>query len=319
MKIKQHLDDKYLSKIENVSFDPIFILGQHRSGTSILYKMLSETGQFNILTAYHVYYYDELLHIHENNLDEKKKEELDKLFISKGIITRKTDNVKVNADYAYEYMYIFLKNNYPFWVTNKNKWLLDELCKKLKYISKNKHPILLKNPHDFTNFIYLKKIYPNAKFIFIHRHPVQIINSTMRLWHTNLENKNEYLAIFSKKYDQIFKNPLYLSAMRFYYTSNFPIGSLETIYRSTKATKIYLKNINQLSNKDYISIKYEDLCKKPNKTISEIMKLLHLEVNKDFSNQIRQRNLDLLHNVKFFKTFINKKMKSYIEYFSYIV
>lgn len=319
MKEETYIDDKYINKLNNITFDPVFILGLHRSGTSILYKMLGQTNQFNILTAYHILNYDELLYIHENNLEKKKTDEINNLFISKGITNRKTDNMEVTANYAHEYMYVFLKRNYPWKINLKNKHLFDELCKKLKYISDKNYYVLLKNPHDFSNFIYIKKLYPNAKFIFIHRNPIHVISSVMRLWHTNLKNKNEYLALFSKKYDQLFNNPFYLFLTRFYYTSHFPIGTLETIYASSKETKYYLKNIKYLSENDYISIKYEDLCKKPNKTISDVMNFLHLESNKDFGSEIKPRNLDLIPEVRFFSKFIFKKMKSYFEYCDYLI
>ncbi len=47
MKTKKILDDEYIKLVEDASFEPIFIMGLHRSGTSILYKMLGETGNFN--------------------------------------------------------------------------------------------------------------------------------------------------------------------------------------------------------------------------------------------------------------------------------
>lgn len=37
---------------------PVFILGLHRSGTTILYEMLASTGAFDVLTAWHVIEFD---------------------------------------------------------------------------------------------------------------------------------------------------------------------------------------------------------------------------------------------------------------------
>ena len=39
---------------------PVFILGLPRSGTTLLYQMLEASGCFNILTARHVIFFDEL-------------------------------------------------------------------------------------------------------------------------------------------------------------------------------------------------------------------------------------------------------------------
>ncbi|MBU1941907.1 MAG: sulfotransferase, partial [Candidatus Thermoplasmatota archaeon] len=60
-------DAQYTTKYENLSFAPVFIMGIQRSGTSILYKILSETQSFNIITAYHLIKYPELIHLHETN------------------------------------------------------------------------------------------------------------------------------------------------------------------------------------------------------------------------------------------------------------
>ena len=43
MNTDENLDKKHLEKLENIEFQPVFILGLHRSGTSILYKILIAT------------------------------------------------------------------------------------------------------------------------------------------------------------------------------------------------------------------------------------------------------------------------------------
>ena len=39
---------------------PVFILGLHRSGTTLLYEMLAETGYWNCVWAWHVIRVDDL-------------------------------------------------------------------------------------------------------------------------------------------------------------------------------------------------------------------------------------------------------------------
>ena len=72
------IENKYLDRLDNVSFQPIFVLGFHRSGTSILYKVLESTKCFNIITAYHVIKYDQLLYNRMENKEEIIKQELNK-------------------------------------------------------------------------------------------------------------------------------------------------------------------------------------------------------------------------------------------------
>ncbi|MBE3121464.1 MAG: hypothetical protein IMZ43_08250 [Thermoplasmata archaeon] len=46
-------DNEFIQELQQVTFQPVFIVGLHRSGTSIPYKTLTETGNFNPVTAYH--------------------------------------------------------------------------------------------------------------------------------------------------------------------------------------------------------------------------------------------------------------------------
>jgi len=319
MKTVSSPDDIHMDKLKDVNFNPVFILGLHRSGTSILYKMLNETNRFDVVKAYHIFKYDELVYNHINNLEEKEKEDLNNLFKTKGIITRKTDHMKITSDYAQEYWFIFPETDLTGKLNNKNKSLFETLCKKIKHISENDKPILLKNPYDFPNFLFIKKIYPNAKFIFIHRHPLQVLSSLMRAGKTLYKNKSEFTAFFSTKYNQIFENPLLLFIHRIYFIGPLPMGLIGAIYRSSKNVKYFLRNINLINDEDYISVRYEDLCQDPNGVISSILDFLELDSNKDFSKFIQPRNLDLSFEVKKLKRFIFKKMKPYFEHFEYTI
>ena len=266
---------------------------------------------------YHLLNYDELIYNHINNLEEKKKKEFDNFLIKKGITNRKTDNIVVSSDYEHEYVYFFSQRNLPMKISEKNKELFENMCKKIKFISENDKPILLKNPYDFPNFLNIKKFFPDAKFVFIHRNPLEVISSTMRLWQTRLNNKDEFAVLYSKQYERAYTNKLSLFLMRLYYVSPFPLGIFEVIWQSRNGTRYYLKNIKYLSEDDYVSLKYEDLCKEPNKIMGKILNFLNLKSDIDFSSYVKPRKLDLIHEINFLKKFIYKIMKSYFRFFSY--
>lgn len=279
--------------------------------------MLGETKLFNIFTMYHLLNYDELIYNHINKLEEKKKKEFNDFLIKKGITNRKTDNILVSSDYEQEYVYFFSQRNLPLILSKKNKELFENLCKKIKFISENDNPILMKNPYDFPNFLYIKKIFPEAKFVFIHRNPLEVISSTMRLWQTRLKNKDEFTVLYSKQYEKAYNNKLSLFLMRLYYASFFPFGIFEVIWRCRKGCKYYLKNIKCLSKEDFISIKYEDLCAGPNNVIGNILEFLNLKSDMDFSSFVKPRKLSLTREVRFMKKFIYYMLKPYFEYFEY--
>ena len=312
MKSLKELDQKYSDIISDIKFQPIFIMGLHRSGTTILYKMLNETGHFNIVTAYHILKYEELLHNFKNNLEEKTKLALSIQFKELGIKNRKIDSIEITPDFTQEYVYLFVKKNLPNKMGEKNKELFENLCKKIQVISNNKKPVLLKNPYDYANFLYIFKEFPNAKFIFINRNPKEIISSNLRAWQTLLESKNPYTSLFSPKYKEIFDNPLLLFLMRTYYSSYLPFGLINIIRKASRETKYFLKNINKIKEKDYVIVKYENLCSNSNLEMKKILDFLKIKSNLDFSNYIKPRKLKMLSEIERMEKYILKKMKSYM-------
>ena len=66
----------YLGRLSELSYRPVFVLGEHRSGTTILYELLARSGSFNYLTAYHTLYFDQLLAHHVRGTTARAREDL---------------------------------------------------------------------------------------------------------------------------------------------------------------------------------------------------------------------------------------------------
>jgi hypothetical protein len=81
-------DNEFIQELQQVTFQPVFILGLHCSGTSIHYKMLTETGNFNPVTAYHLINYNELLLTHHLKKEEFAEQLLTESFREKGLQDR---------------------------------------------------------------------------------------------------------------------------------------------------------------------------------------------------------------------------------------
>jgi hypothetical protein len=314
---EKNLDDVYLDRIKDITFSPVFILGLHRSGTTILYRMLRQTNNFDVLSLYHVLNFDRLLYDAINNTVEVEKQKINQLLQDKGITNRRTDTIEVTAEYEHEYVYVFSERDYPWRITKKNKMLFETLCKKIKYLSGDAKPLLLKNPYDYGNFLCIKKFYPNAKFVFIQRNPLEVISSTMKLWKTRLAVKDEFVSLYSKQSAAMYQNPLLLFGYRLFYGFGFPLGVFEVFWRVKTGTASFIHNIHQLSNKDYISIRYEDLCERPNESISSIIQFLGMTSEMDFQESIKPRKLQLEPEVLFLKKFFYRRMRAYFEMFGY--
>lgn len=180
-------DLPHLDLLSRTDISPIFIMGDHRSGTTLLYKTLVATGCFNFLKAYHVIKYNEILANHINDTEGRAVRELEKLFESLGIRNRTIDKVMVTTDLPEEYGFILnsVVGNSSC-ITPDNLSVFQQLCRKIQFLSALDKPLLLKNPWDYSQFICVKEMIPSAKFIFIHRHPLDVINSKFKSCSYNL-------------------------------------------------------------------------------------------------------------------------------------
>jgi hypothetical protein len=319
MKNIENKDQQHLQILENVEFQPVFILGLHRSGTSILYKMLNTTGCFNPVTAYHLIEYEKLIDNHINQMDESAKRELTESFKEQGLDDRVIDQLKINADFAEEYGFLLGQQSNQMYITPKNLPMFREMCKKIQFIAENNKPILLKNPYDFSNFLYIKKIFPNAKFVFIHRHPFKTLSSTIKAVDILLKNKNPYTTRLFRLYNKIFENPLFLFMVRFCFSRLSEFGVMFLTLNSSNDARYYLKNIKKLPKKDYVSINYEDFCKDAQKNMEEILRSLKIKTSNkiDFTDFIKPRKTQLDPSVARLRRFIYVFMKKYFKHFGY--
>lgn len=312
-------DSQYLYKLEKISFQPIFILGIHRSGTSILYKMLTETNCFTSITAYHIINYNELLYNYINKREQTAKHALNIFFKKHKLLDRGIDRLQLSADSPEEYRFIFTRESMNPMMTNRNLALFREFCKKIKFISNNDKPLLLKNPFDFSNFLFIKNVFPEAKFIFIHRNPMNIITSNINSINHLFKKKNYYTALLSKTYANVTENLLLLYLIRFFLSSTTLMRCIRSIRQVVKITEYYLSNINILDHYDYINIRYEDLCEKPADVMCELSTFLKINLGDTnrYSEYIKPRKIKVLKELRHLRGYLTKKMHNYLAYFGY--
>ena len=314
-----NLDNKYLNKIQNISFQPAFILGLSRSGTSLLHKILAKTQCFNYVNVYHIVNYDNLLYNRIFDKEDTLKHELNKTFEENDIIDRGIDAFGVTADTPEEYGFILYNKTSNISINSKNISFFFELSKKIQFISENNKPLLLKNPWDFSNFMYIKKVIPNSKYIFIHRHPFKTFSSGMKTQRFLFGGKPSYHALVDRFYEQIYQYPLFVKLNRPLYTELSPLGLIYITSFSARYVEYFLKNVKKLSTADYINVKYEDLCENTSETIEKILDFLDVKPEKqiNYNNLIKIRDLPLDTCVAKMKKFIYKTMKNYFDYFGY--
>jgi hypothetical protein len=312
-------DDVYLTELEQVSFRPVFILGLHRSGTSILYKMLTATGCFNPVIAYHLLRYDQLLRDFHTKQTKTAQTKLTQSLVQQGLSDRGIDRLSITADFAEEYGFLLGTRTIGMSLTSRNLALFIELCKKIQFIADNDKPVLLKNPYDFANFLYIKQMFPQAKFVFIHRHPYKTLSSTIKAVRLLLQHKNPYTTQLFRLYRMLFQQPLLLLFTRLLFTRCSVLAMLLYTMTAAQATKYYLKNRRKLPHTSYASLSYEELCSNPQQIMENVMDTLDipLTTSVDFTSFIQPRKTRLDPSVTKLKGFIASCMKPYFSRFGY--
>ena len=315
-------DSPYLNMLEDVAITPTIILGDQRSGTTLLYKTLADTGSFNAVRAYHIIKYDEILSNHINQQQAQAIETLERRFEALGIGDRKIDRVAATPSLPEEYGFI-LKNvvGDELFITPKNLATFQQLCRKIQVSSDPKKPLLLKNPWDFPQFLRVKQFVPHAKFIFIHRNPIHVISSRLKASRSMIYDWNDYTALIAPIYAQIFSNPIKRSFIRLLSSKRLGLGLRRSIQTSVEATTYFMENISQLSEQDYVSIRYEDLCAAPASTIKQVMAFVNIEDRSNLDNSvvIEARQINLLPEVQKRARQIQQKSKAYFDYHGYSV
>lgn len=312
------MDNRYLDRLRDVSFRPVFILGMHRSGTSILYKMLESTGRFNSVTAYHIAYYNQLLHNHIEGREEAAKREFNALLRHKNHRDRGIDRLKMSADLPLEYAFLLGKNYLFNRLNERNFAAFEELCKKIQFIEGQDRRLLLKNPWDFSNFLFIKHRLPQATFIFIHRRPLHVINSSLRALRVLVNQRTVYSELFSPLAKEVVTNPALSALGKALLAPPVPPGLFLVAEHRARDARYFLRNLRHLSPQDYVNVRYEDLCNAPERTMERIVNFLDMEEDPEqFTTFIRPRGLPLSPDVERFQGYIQRRFREYRRRFGY--
>ena len=153
----------------------VFILGNHRSGTTILYNVLVATGPFCHPTPFHLAHFRDYL---ENARFDRAAclTRMRARFAAKGIVDRFIDGIAAHPLSPEEYGFVLKRGRLA-------EATLDTFLEFCAFVRSDASPdqrLLLKNPLDFPNPRFIHEAFPQARFIFIHRHPGPAIDSRIR-------------------------------------------------------------------------------------------------------------------------------------------
>jgi hypothetical protein len=303
-------DTRYLGELTALPRQLVFIMGCHRSGTSMLYHLLAYTGACDYISAYDIIKYDEIIHNRLEGREESVKAELDAAIRMEK--NRGVDNLPVGVDYPEEYRFL-LAPQPPRWFFSirKRVELLSfaphltpetcdrflEICRKKRFLAGDDKPLVLKNPNDFYfNFEEIHRMFPQAKMIFIHRHPLHILNSYVAGFGAIMETRNAYAALIDSRYRELFQSPMRLKifqkAFRGEQLPRFVAAGLVRSY------EYYVEKIRLIPENTFLTLRYEDLCRDPKNHLLRIGNWLNMEIQPRIPEKfVAPRNLEIADKV----------------------
>lgn len=207
------INPKYRAKLINKK--TIFIIGHWRSGTTHLHNILCQDPKMAYTTTYQSVFPDTLF----NKLGRYLFAGFSSIMIPG---TRKGDNVTLGISLPQEeefalgaktpicfyYFWMFPKNlmkYYDSYIRFRNikneqlkSWMLDyKLLIKKAIKNTNREVFISKNPPNTARIKIILEMFPNAKFIHIHRNPIEVFLSTQNFY------KKMLLHLQLQKIDQI--------------------------------------------------------------------------------------------------------------------
>jgi hypothetical protein len=153
-----------------------------------------------------------------------------------------------------------------------------ELCRKKQLLASRDQPLVLKNPADYYfNFAAVHKMLPSARFVFIHRHPLQVLNSYLLSFGTLMDKKSNYWSTLDKGYAKFFgarqiERIVAAMSMRTGWYARLVLRRLIESFR------YYLENIGCIPQDQYVVLRYEELCRDPEGCLYTIGRRLGLAI-----------------------------------------
>jgi hypothetical protein len=174
---------------------PLFVLGVFRSGTTHLHNLLCQDDRFGFINTF------QGMNPHTFLGGERFLAPIQQRFYPK---SRPFDNVKMGPNQPYEeefavaamcglspiFWFVFPRNyaRYERYLdfgqatqAEVDRWKQTFLYVVKKLTVKYQKPLVLKSPHNTARVKLLLEMFPDAKFIYVHRHPHEVYASYLNL------------------------------------------------------------------------------------------------------------------------------------------
>lgn len=275
---------------------PVIILGMHRSGTTMITKMLENLGLF--VGAEKEVNNEALFFWKINNW----------IFDLHTATPEKPHNLRYKNPSCEK---VILESLEHFIQSDKRKEYLGKYTSSFKNIKEVNFPYGWKDPKNTFTIDFWSTIFPKPKVIHIYRNPIDSVSSYIE---RDLELKNKFEWNWKKKLKRDF-----LISKNFH--QNFRLTSIEEGYELWQE---YVTKALSLKNNfpNYLEIKYEDFLERPFENLKVLadfsgLSITEEQLQKEISTINSERAFAFLTNEKYVEIYQHLKTKPLMQQLGY--
>jgi len=173
-------DAPLLARIRGIPVRPVFIMGVHRSGTTFLYESVARAFPLAPLTAYHIVFYRRLLSRSARGVQGEDRALLEEYFRQHGAQTREIDGIELGHGTVEEYGWLLQRYGGGVRLEASTAGLFAEACRKLLHLRPDCATVVMKSPWDAARGPEILTLFPDSRFVYIERDPVETFNSRFK-------------------------------------------------------------------------------------------------------------------------------------------
>ena len=250
-----------------------FVLGPHRSGTTILCKALAASGEFVYLTAADIVATHQEVDQEASTLGELVQREE----------TRIIDDVRLSEDLPEEYGFLLPKRR----LSEESAPKLVAIYRDLAEERDSGKMSLLRNPWDLSRTVLIHRLFPQARFVFVVRDPLATINSQLQAMRTLFAIPSAYHALLDPRYARLTRRKVLFALYRFVISRGRMVDRI--LKGFVASTDALIRDLPHLPSDQWMVVRYEDLLNEPAKELARLYGFLDLSVEKipDLASEIR--------------------------------
>ena len=160
----------------------------------------------------------------------------------------------------------------------------------------------------------IQTLLPEVRFVFIHRHPLKVVNLSWRALQQGTREPLPYLALLSQRYQRTVKRRWRLTGLRMWMDGFPKLAIRHWVGLLAGRCRAQLACLPRLDRGSYIEVEFEQLCSSPNGTIQSILERWGAATIKvDLAGMICPRSSRMDEAVSARTAFLRGSLDSYLQ------